>query len=49
MAIDVAAIKKLRELTSAGVSDIRSALDEARGDEKKAIEILRKRGIEKAV
>ncbi len=48
MAIDVAAIKKLRELTSAGVSDIRSALDEARGDEKKAIEILRKRGIEKA-
>lgn len=41
-------IKKLREQTSAGVSDCRAALEEARGDMKKAIEILKKKGIEKA-
>lgn len=41
-------IKKLRDQTSAGVSDCRSALEEAKGDMKKAIEILKKKGIEKA-
>lgn len=41
-------IKKLREQTSAGVSDCRSALEEAKGDMKKAAEILKKKGIEKA-
>ena len=41
-------IKKLREQTSAGVSDCRAALSEAEGDMKKAVEILKKKGIEKA-
>ena len=48
MKIDVAAVKKLREATGAGVSDCRQALDETGGDQKKATEWLRKRGIEKA-
>jgi elongation factor Ts len=41
-------IKKIRELTGAGVMDVKKALDKARGDEKKALEILKARGIEKA-
>lgn len=41
-------IKKLREQTGAGMVDIKKALEEASGDEAKAIEILRKRGQEKA-
>lgn len=48
MNIDVLAIKKLREITGAGISDCRQVLDETKGDQKKAIELLRKRGIEKA-
>lgn len=42
-------IKNLRELTGAGVVDVKKALDVAGGDEKKAIEILRKKGQEKAI
>lgn len=41
-------IKKIRELTGAGVMDVKRALDEANQDEKKALEILRAKGIEKA-
>lgn len=41
-------IKKLREQTGAGMVDIKKALEESNGDEAKAIEILRKRGQEKA-
>ncbi|MFZ2975627.1 MAG: translation elongation factor Ts [Candidatus Moraniibacteriota bacterium] len=41
-------IKKLREQTGAGMVDIKKALEEANGDEAKAIELLRKRGQEKA-
>jgi elongation factor Ts len=41
-------IKKLRELTGAGIVDVKKALEEASGDEKKAIEILRIKGKEKA-
>jgi elongation factor Ts len=37
-------IKKLRAETGAGISDVKKALDEAGGDEIKAIEILRKAG-----
>ena len=37
-------IKKLRNKTGAGVMDVKRALDEARGDEKKAEEILKARG-----
>ncbi|MFA6307916.1 MAG: translation elongation factor Ts [Patescibacteria group bacterium] len=36
-------IKEIRQITGAGISDVKKALDEA-GDREKAIEILRKRG-----
>jgi elongation factor Ts len=41
-------IRGLREKTGAGVVDIKKALNEADGNEEKAIEILRKSGKEKA-
>jgi elongation factor Ts len=41
-------IKKLRELTGAGIVEVKKALEEASGDEKKAIEILKIKGKEKA-
>jgi elongation factor Ts len=44
-AITPAAIKALREKTGAGMMECKSALTEAGGDEEKAIEILRKRGL----
>ena len=37
-------LKELRELTGAGVADVKSALDESGNDKEKAIEILRKKG-----
>jgi elongation factor Ts len=42
-------IKALREKTGAGIVDVKKAFDEANGDEAKAIEILRKRGQDKAL
>jgi len=48
MAISAQQIKELRELTQAGFSDCKMALEEAKGDMKKAEEILRKKGFEKA-
>lgn len=42
MSLDL--IKKLREQTGAGMMDAKRAVEEAGGDETKAIEILRKRG-----
>jgi len=42
-------IKKIREKTGAGIVDVKKALEEASGDEPKAIEILRKKGQEKAL
>jgi elongation factor Ts len=42
-------IKSIREKTGAGMVDIKKALEEAKGDEGKAIEILRKSGQAKAV
>jgi elongation factor Ts len=39
------AIKSLREKTGAGIVDCKNALIEAGGDQEKAIEILRKRGL----
>lgn len=42
-------IKNIRERTGAGVVDIKKALDEAGGDEGKALEILKKRGQDKAL
>jgi elongation factor Ts len=41
-------VKALREKTGAGIMDCKSALTEAGGDEEKAIEILRKRGLASA-
>ncbi|RJQ35350.1 translation elongation factor Ts [Candidatus Parcubacteria bacterium] len=42
MSLDL--IKEVRQITGAGISDVKEALDEAAGDREKAIEILRKRG-----
>ncbi len=42
-------IKKLREQTGAGIVEVKKALDEAVGDEEKAIDILRKSGANKAI
>lgn len=46
--ITVSDIKKLRELTGAGIADCREALEAAKGDLKKAQDYLKKKGIEKA-
>ncbi len=47
-AITAAMVKALREKTGAGMMDCKKALVEANGDEEKAIEILRKKGLAKA-
>ena len=44
MAVTAADVKALRERTGAPIVDVKSALEEAEGDEQKAIEILRKKG-----
>lgn len=46
--VSIELIKKLRELTGAGVSDCREALKESGGILDRAQEILRQKGIEKA-
>jgi len=46
MAVDLKAIKKLRDETSASIADVRRALDETKGDEKKALVWLKKRASE---
>ena len=43
--IDAAAVKKLREMTNAGILDCKKALTEAGGDFDKATAILREKGI----
>ncbi len=48
MATTVDDIRKLRELTGAGMMDCRNALDEAGGDVDRAVTILREKGIAKA-
>lgn len=42
-------VRALREKTGAGIVEVKKALDEANGDEGKAIEILKKRGEAKAL
>ncbi|MEL6721384.1 MAG: elongation factor Ts, partial [Bacteroidota bacterium] len=42
--ISAADVKKLRDMTGAGMMDCKKALTEAEGDLEKAIEILRKKG-----
>ncbi len=44
MAISAADVKKLRDMTGAGMMDCKKALQEADGDFDKAVEILRKKG-----
>jgi elongation factor Ts len=44
MAVSAAEVKALRERTGAPIVDVKNALEEAEGDEVKAIEILRKKG-----
>lgn len=46
--IQINQIKKIREETGASVIDVKRALEEAGGDEKKARELLRQKGFEKA-
>ena len=44
MAISLADIKKLRDMTGVGMMDCKKALTEAEGDFKRAVEILREKG-----
>jgi elongation factor Ts len=44
MPVSAADVKALREKTGAPMMDVKNALEEAEGDEQKAIEILRKKG-----
>lgn len=44
MAISLADIKKLRDMTQAGMMDCKKALEEAAGDMKRAVEIIREKG-----
>ena len=46
--ITAAQVKELREKTGAGMMDCKKVLTETNGDEEKAIELLRERGIAKA-
>lgn len=48
MAIDLTLLKKLREETGISVSECRQALEDAKGDYKKALEILKKNAASKA-
>lgn len=48
MAISAADVKKLRDLTAAGMMDAKKALEEALGDFEKAVDILRTKGAAKA-
>ena len=48
MKITADMVKKLRDMTGAGMLDCKKALEEAEGDFEKAVEILRKKGIAKA-
>jgi len=48
MAVDVDLIKKLRDMSGAGMMDCKHALEEAGGDLEKAFTILREKGVAKA-
>ena len=45
--IDATLIKKVREATGAGVMRVKQVLEEVGGDEAKALDILKKEGLEK--
>jgi elongation factor Ts len=48
MAIDIAEVKRLKDLTGVGLTDAKAALEEAQGDFDKALEAMRKKGLTKA-
>jgi elongation factor Ts len=47
MAISAQQVKALRDRTGAGIGDCKNALEEAGGDEEKAVEIIQKKGLAK--
>lgn len=49
MGIEMKKVKELRDKTGAGIVDVKNALDEAQGDEEKALDLLKKRGHAKAI
>ncbi len=46
--VDLELLKKLRNETQAGIADCRKALEESNNDYKKALDLIRKNGLEKA-
>ena len=48
MSIDLSTISKIREMTGAGIVDVKKALEEAKGNVEAAIEVLKKKGAIKA-
>src|SRR5438094_7799445 len=48
MAVSLDQVKKLRDVSGAGMMDCKNALEEAEGDLEKAYTILREKGIAKA-
>jgi elongation factor Ts len=48
MAVDIAEIKRLRELTGVGMTDAKKALEAAEGDFDEALSEMRKKGLTKA-
>jgi elongation factor Ts len=47
--INAQMVKQLRQRTGAGIMDCKGALEEANGDEDKAVEIIQKKGLAKVV
>jgi elongation factor Ts len=47
-AVDIAQVKRLKELTGVGLTDAKKALEEAGGDFDKALAAMRKKGLTKA-
>jgi elongation factor Ts len=48
MAIDIAQVKRLKDLTGVGLTDAKAALEGAGGDFDKALKAMRKKGLTKA-
>lgn len=48
MAVDIASVKRLKDLTGVGLTDAKAALEEAKGDFDIALAAMRKKGLTKA-
>lgn len=48
MAVDIASVKRLKDLTGVGLTDAKKALEEAEGDFDTALAAMRKKGLTKA-